>query len=52
MSLTIETDLKDIFAKIEKQFEKIDKSLPDLKLGQVEIEGEIKNLSTKIDGLL
>jgi archaellum component FlaC len=58
MSLTIETELKDIFTKIEKQFEKIDQrfekmdeSLTDLKLGQVEIKGEIKNLETKIDGL-
>jgi predicted RNase H-like nuclease (RuvC/YqgF family) len=51
MSLTIETELKDIFTKIDQRLERMEQGQNDLKLGQVEIKGEIKNLETKIDGL-
>jgi uncharacterized protein Yka (UPF0111/DUF47 family) len=51
MSLTIETELKDIFTKIDQRLDRMEQSINDLKLGQSEIKGEIKNLETKIDGL-
>jgi archaellum component FlaC len=51
MSLTIETEIKDIFTKIDNRLERIEQSLTDLKLSVVEIKGEVKNLETKIDGL-
>jgi uncharacterized protein Yka (UPF0111/DUF47 family) len=51
MSLTIETEFKDIFTKINQRLERMEQAQNELKLGQVEIKGEIKNLETKIDGL-
>jgi archaellum component FlaC len=62
MSLTIETDLKDIFNKIDQRLERIEQGQNDLKLsvselkGEVktlasELKGEIKTLDTKVDGL-
>jgi hypothetical protein len=51
MSLTIETDLKDIFNKIDQRLERMEQGINDLKLGQVEIKGEIKTLDAKVDGL-
>jgi predicted nuclease with TOPRIM domain len=51
MSLTIETELKDIFTKIDNRLERIEQSQTDLKLSVVELKGEVKNLETKIDGL-
>jgi predicted RNase H-like nuclease (RuvC/YqgF family) len=51
MSLTIETELKDIFTKIDQRLDRMEQSINDLKLGQAEIKGEIKNLETKVDGL-
>jgi archaellum component FlaC len=58
MSLTIETDIRDIlnkldqrFEKMEQRFDRMEQSINDLKLGQAEIKGEIKNLETKVDGL-
>ena len=51
MSLTIETELKDIFAKIDQRLDRREQGINELKLGQSEIKGEIKILDTKIDGL-
>ncbi len=51
MSLTIETELKDIFAKIDQRLDRMEQGINELKLGQSEIKGEIKILDTKIDGL-
>jgi predicted nuclease with TOPRIM domain len=51
MSLTIETELKDIFTKIDQRLERIEQGQADLKLNVVELKGEVKNLETKIDGL-
>jgi ABC-type phosphate transport system auxiliary subunit len=51
MSLTIETELKDIFTKIDQRLDRMEQSINDLKLGQAEIKGEIKNLETRVDGL-
>jgi chromosome segregation ATPase len=64
MSLTIETDLKDIFAQFQKQFEQMDRrfermdqrfermeqSLNDLKVGQTEIKGKIDTLDERLTG--
>ena len=50
MSLTIETELKDIFTKIDQRLERMEQSINELKLGQVEIKGEIKNLDEKLSG--
>ena len=51
MSLTIETELKDIFTKIDQRLERIEQGQNELKLGQVEIKGQINTLDAKIDGL-
>jgi archaellum component FlaC len=62
MSLTIETDLKDIFTKIDQRLERMEQGINELKLGQSELKGEINtldeklsgkitNLDTKVDGL-
>ena len=50
MSLTIETELKDIFTKIDQRLERMEQSINELKLGQVEIKGEIKSLDEKLSG--
>ncbi|WP_373545774.1 hypothetical protein [Chamaesiphon sp.] len=62
MSLTIETELKDIFIKIDNRLDRMEQGINELKLGQSEIKGDIKalderlsgkiaNLETKVDGL-
>ena len=57
MSLTIETDLKDIFVQFQKQFEQMDRrferieqSLNDLNVGQTEIKGQINTLDERLTG--
>jgi archaellum component FlaC len=50
MSLVIETDLKDIFTKIDQRLERMEQGINDLKLGQSEIKGEVKSLSTELKG--
>ncbi len=54
MSLTIETDLKEILNKLDQRIDRIDrrlegiqKDVADIKLNVVKIEGEIKALETK-----
>jgi chromosome segregation ATPase len=51
MSLTIETDLKDILNKLDGKMDRMQDSINDLKLGQSEIKGDIKSLTTKVDNL-
>jgi hypothetical protein len=51
MSLTIEVELKDVLNGINQKLDVIQKDVTDLKLGQVEIKGEIKTLDAKVDGL-
>ena len=55
MSVTIETDLRDILSKLEQRFDKIDlkledimKNVIDLKIDVVEVKGEIKTLDEKL----
>jgi archaellum component FlaC len=50
MSLTIETDLKDIFNKIDQRLERMEQGINDLKLGQSDLKGEVKNLGTEFKG--
>ena len=51
MSLTSETDLKDILNKLDGKMDRMQDSINDLKLGQSEIKGDIKSLTTKVDNL-
>lgn len=58
MSLTIETELKEVLEGLNRRFDKIDQKLDnvqnditELKIGQSEIKGEIKTINTRIDGL-
>jgi archaellum component FlaC len=50
MSLTIETDLKDIFNKIDQRLERIEQGQNDLKLSVSELKGEVKTLATELKG--
>jgi chromosome segregation ATPase len=57
MSLTIETELKEIFTKIDQRldrmdqrFDRMEQSINELKLGQSELKGEVKNLGTELRG--
>ncbi len=51
MSVTIETDLKEILDQINHKLENIQSNIIDLKIGQTELKGEIKALDTKVEGL-
>ena len=50
MSLTIETELKDIFTKIDQRLERMEQGQNELKLSVSELKGEVKNLSTELRG--
>jgi uncharacterized protein YqgV (UPF0045/DUF77 family) len=50
MSLTIETELKDIFIKIDQRLERMEQGQNELKLSVSELKGEVKNLSTEVKG--
>ncbi len=39
------------FEKIDQRLERIENDITDLKIGQVRLEGEIKRVEEKIDGL-
>jgi hypothetical protein len=47
MSITIETDLKEILDKLDRKMDRMQEDITDLKLGQAKIEGEIKALDNK-----
>jgi ABC-type phosphate transport system auxiliary subunit len=51
MSLTIETELKDIFNKIDQRLERMEQGQNELKLSVSELKGDIKVLDIKVDGL-
>jgi predicted RNase H-like nuclease (RuvC/YqgF family) len=62
MSVTIESDLKEVLDKIDRKLDNLQKDvtdlrtelkqdIADLKIESVAIKGEIKVLDTKIDGL-
>jgi chromosome segregation ATPase len=50
MSLTIETELKDIFIKIDQRLERMEQGQNDLKLSVSELKGEVKSLSAELKG--
>jgi chromosome segregation ATPase len=57
VSLTIETELKEVLEGLNRRFDKLDqkldnvqKDLTDLKIGQVKIEGEIRTLDERLTG--
>ena len=50
MSLTIEVELKDILNGINQKLDVIQKDVTDLKLGQVELKGDISTLDEKLSG--
>ena len=50
MSLTIETELKDIFTKIDQRLERMEQGQNELKLSVSELKGEVKTLSTELKG--
>jgi chromosome segregation ATPase len=50
MSLTIETDLKDIFNKIDQRLERMEQGQNELKLSVSELKGDIKSLNTELKG--
>ena len=50
MSLTIETELKDVLAKIDQRLERMEQGQNELKLSVSELKGEVKNLSTELKG--
>jgi hypothetical protein len=47
MSITIETDLKEILQTLNQKMDRIQYDITSLKLGQVKIEGDIKALDNK-----
>ena len=51
MSITIETDLKEVLDRINSKLETIQSDITDIKISQAELKGEIKALDTKVDGL-
>jgi cell division septum initiation protein DivIVA len=51
MSVTIETDLKEILDQINHKLEHIQENITDIKISQTELKGEIKALDTKVEGL-
>jgi predicted nuclease with TOPRIM domain len=51
MSITIETDLKEVLDRINSKLETIQTDITEIKISQAELKGEIKALDTKVDGL-
>ncbi|WP_309738399.1 MULTISPECIES: hypothetical protein [unclassified Chamaesiphon] len=47
MSITIETDLKEILDKLDRKMDRMQEDMTELKLGQAKIEGDIKALDNK-----
>lgn len=51
MSISVETDLKEILTRIDNKLDKLTEDVTELKVGQAEIKGNIKALDTKVEGL-
>ena len=51
MSISVETDLKEILTRIDSKLDKLTEDVTELKVGQAEIKGDIKALDTKVEGL-
>ncbi|AFY91819.1 hypothetical protein [Chamaesiphon minutus] len=50
MSISIETDLRDILNKLDQRFERMETNITDLKVGQAELRGQINTLDEKVEG--
>ncbi|AFZ11886.1 hypothetical protein Cri9333_0971 [Crinalium epipsammum PCC 9333] len=55
MSITIESDLKEILTKIDQKLDTLSRDVTDLKVGQARLEEKVdgleKRLESKLDGL-
>lgn len=51
MSISVETDLKEILTRIDNKLDKLTEDVTELKVGQAEIKGNIKALDTKVESL-
>ncbi|MBW4576037.1 MAG: hemolysin XhlA family protein [Aphanothece sp. CMT-3BRIN-NPC111] len=55
MSVTIESDLKEILTKIDQKLDTLSRDVTDLKVGQARLEEKVdgleKRLESKLDGL-
>ncbi len=55
MSVTIESDLKEILTKIDTKLDTLSRDVTDLKVGQARLEEKVdgleKRLESKLDGL-
>ena len=49
MSVTIESDLKEILNKIDQKLDNISKDITDLKVGQARLEEKVDGLSKRMD---
>jgi predicted nuclease with TOPRIM domain len=50
MSITIESDLKEILIKIDQKLDNLQKDVTDLKIEVTSVKGEIKTLDEKLTG--
>jgi predicted nuclease with TOPRIM domain len=50
-NIQIETDLKEILNKLDGKLDNLQKDLTELKVGQVEVKGDIKRLDSNISTL-
>ena len=50
MGTIIETELKDVLSRLDQRLDRIEADLTTLKLGQVELKGDIKALDEKVSG--
>lgn len=50
-NIQIESDLKEIFNKIDGKLDNLQKDVTDLKVGQTEVKGDIKRLDSNISTL-
>ena len=55
MSITLESDLKEILTKIDQKLDTLSRDVTDLKVGQARLEEKVdgleKRLESKLDGL-
>ncbi len=50
MSVTIETDLAEVLARIDRKLDRIQEDVTDLKIGQTKLEGKIEALDERLTG--
>ncbi|HEY9693429.1 MAG TPA: hypothetical protein V6D15_14565 [Oculatellaceae cyanobacterium] len=49
MSVTIESDLKEILTKIDQKLDTLSRDVTDLKVGQARLEEKVDGLSKRMD---